>query len=90
MTVSFVNPAAHEIMVLIERMIKQYHSHFAAMLVARDPRSDSLAPQVEKGQIVPIFRLPDGPSHISCSSCQSVETKKLRRISTVCGSSARY
>jgi hypothetical protein len=79
MTVSFANPAAHEIMTLIERLIMQYNSHFVAMLVARDPRSASLAPPVENGKMVPLFRLPDGTMahfHHYLSECRNNETQK--------------
>jgi hypothetical protein len=79
MTVSFFNQAAHEIMTLIERMTSQYNSHFVAMLVARDPRAASLAPPVENGEMVPLFRLPDGAIahfHHFLSECRNTETQK--------------
>jgi hypothetical protein len=51
------NAAAVEVGQLAERMIKQYFAHHAAIQIARDIRSDQLIPQVEAGQIVPVFRI---------------------------------
>jgi hypothetical protein len=41
-------------------MVTLYFGHVAAMYVARDPRSDILAPPVEKGQIIPVLKIPRG------------------------------
>jgi hypothetical protein len=57
MTQQIANAAAVEVGQLAERMIKQYFAHCAAMLVARDGRSDQLMPHVEAGQMVPVFRI---------------------------------
>jgi hypothetical protein len=58
MTRHVANAAAVEVSNLAIRMLKQYYSHHAAMLVARDPGSDLLMPSIEPGNILPVFRIP--------------------------------
>jgi hypothetical protein len=46
---TIVNPKAVEVPTLAQRVASQYFSHYAAMYIARDPRSDAFAPPVEQG-----------------------------------------
>jgi hypothetical protein len=57
MTATIVNQNAVDVATLAQRVVSQYFSHHAAMYLARDPRSQALAPPIETGQTVPILRI---------------------------------
>jgi hypothetical protein len=55
-----VNQEAVDVATLAQRMVSQYFSHVAAIHVARDPRAETLGPQIEPGQTVPVLKIPRG------------------------------
>jgi hypothetical protein len=58
MAETIINQKAVDVATLAQRMVSQYFSHHAAMYVARDPRAQTLGPQIESGQNVPVLRIP--------------------------------
>ena len=58
MAPKIVNQQAVDVAMLAQRMVSQYSAHHVAMYVARDPRAETLRPQREPGQNVPIVKVP--------------------------------
>jgi hypothetical protein len=52
-----VNQNAVDVATLTQRMVSQYFSHHASMYVARDPRAQTLGPQIEPGQAGPVLKI---------------------------------
>jgi hypothetical protein len=78
MAATIVNPKAVEVATLAQRVVSQYFSHYVAMHIARDPRSNAFAPSVEQGQIVPVLKIPrrDGNAMIMSFDHYLVEGRK--------------
>jgi len=64
MAPKIVNQQAVDVAILAQRMVSQYFAHHVAVYVARDPRAETLRPQIESGQVVPIVKIPHDDGNV--------------------------